>query len=64
MKIKLLFLISIFVLSYTSVFSQTETNIKKNKFEFSRGFNWGSLKNLKFAPVSHYDYNGLVYKLN
>lgn len=64
MKIKLLFLISIFALSYTTAFAQTRTNTKKNKLEFSTGFNSGSLKNLEFAPVSRYDYNGLVYKLN
>jgi hypothetical protein len=64
MKIKLLFLILIFSLSYTTGFSQTETNTKKNKLKFSTGFNSGSLKNLEFAPVSRYDYNGLVYKLN
>jgi len=62
MKIKLLFLISIFTLSYTSGFSQSETNTKKNKFEFSTGLNSGALKNLEFSPVSRYDYNGLVYK--
>ena len=64
MKIKLLYLISIFALSYTTGFAQAETNTKKNKFEFSTGFNSGSLKNLEFAPVSRYDYNGLVYSLN
>jgi predicted porin len=63
MKIKLLFLISVFVLSYTTGFSQTEINIKKNKFEISTGFNSGSLKNLEYSPVSRYDYNGLIYKL-
>lgn len=63
MKIKLLFLISLFALYYTTGFSQTETNIQKNKLEFSTGINSGSLKNLQFAPVSRYDYNGLVYKL-
>ena len=64
MKIKLLSIISIFALSYTTGFSQRETNIKKNNLQFSTGFNSGSLKNLEFAPVSRYDYNGLVYKLN
>lgn len=63
MKIKLLFLISIFAFSYTTGFAQTETKVKKNKLEFSSGFNSGSLKNLEFAPVSRYDYNGLIYKL-
>jgi hypothetical protein len=63
MKIKLFFLISIFALSGTTGFSQTETNIKKNKLKFSTGFNSGSLKNLEFAPVSRYDYDGLIYKL-
>jgi hypothetical protein len=64
MKIKLRCLISIFTLYFAIGFSQTETNPKKNKLEFSTGFNSGSLKNLEFAPVSRYDYKGLVYKLN
>ncbi len=64
MKTKLFFLISILALSYTTGFSQTKTNIKKNKLEFSTGMNSGSLKNLEFAPVSRYDYSGLVYTLN
>ncbi len=40
MKIKLRFIFSIFALSYTTGFSQTETTIKKNKFEFSTDFNF------------------------
>ena len=64
MKIKLLFLILIFTLFYTTAFTQTETSTKKNKLAFSTGFNSGSLKNLEFAPISRYNYNGLVYKLN
>lgn len=63
MKTKLFFLTSILTLSYTIGFSQTETNIKKNNLEFSTGYNSGSLKNLAFAPVSRYDYNGLNYQL-
>lgn len=64
MKIKLPLLISIFILSYTNGFSQTNTNPKNNNLEFSTGFNSGSLKNLEFAPVSRYDYDGLFYSLN
>jgi hypothetical protein len=56
--------LSLSVLSYTSGFSQTEPNPKKNNLEFSTGYNAGSLKNLAFAPVSRYDYNGLIYTLN
>ncbi len=63
MKIKLLFLISIFTFSYITGFSQTETSNKKNKFEFSTGYTIGALKNLEYAPLSRYDYKGLVYKL-
>ena len=37
---------------------------KKNKLQFTTGFNSGSLKNLEFAPLSRYNYSGLVYKLN
>jgi hypothetical protein len=66
MKIKLLLLIPIFAFSYTTGVAQTETetNTKKNKLKFSTGYNSGSLKNLEFAPVSRYDFNGLFYKLN
>lgn len=63
MKIRLLFLISIFTLSFTTIFAQIETKVKKNNFEFSTGYNSGSLKNLAFAPVSRYDYNGLNHRL-
>ncbi len=63
MKRKLLFLISILVLSYTTGFSQTDTNTKKNSIEFSTGYNSGTLKNLEFAPLSRYDYNGLYHQL-
>lgn len=63
MKIKLLFQISIFTFSYATGFSQMETNTKKNNLEFSTGYNSGSLKNLAFAPVSRYDYNGLIHQL-
>ncbi len=62
MKIKLLlFLILIF--SYYAGLSQVNTN-KKNKFQFSTGFNSGAHKNLEISPVSRYNYNGLVSKLN
>jgi len=64
MKTKLFFLISILALSYTTAFAQTETNTKKkNQLEFSTGYNSGFLKNLAFAPVSRYDYNGLNHQL-
>lgn len=62
MKIKLLFIISIFVLSFSSVSAQSNIE-KKNQLEFSTGYNSGSLKNLTFAPVSSYDYNGLNHRL-
>ena len=62
MKTQLLFLILIFFC--TIGFGQTQNTDKKNSVEFSTGYNSGSLKNLAFAPVSRYDYNGLVYKLN
>lgn len=61
---KYIFLLSILALSYITGFSQTETNTIKNRLEFSTGYNSGSLKNLEFAPVSRYDYNAVVYKLN
>ena len=63
MKMKLLFLIAISTLFYNTIFGQTETNTKKNNLEFSTGYNSGSLKNLVFAPVSRYDYNGLNHQL-
>lgn len=64
MNKKLLFLISFILLFYGIGFSQTETSAKKNNLEFSTGYNFGSLKNLEFAPVSRYSYNGFFYKLN
>ncbi|PCJ94741.1 MAG: hypothetical protein COA50_10110 [Flavobacteriaceae bacterium] len=51
------------ILSYTTGFAQTETDPKNSSLVFSIGYNSGSLKNLVFAPVSRYDYNGLVYQL-
>jgi hypothetical protein len=54
----------IFLLSITNVFAQEDSQTKKNSIEFSVGYNSGSLKNLEFAPVSQYDYNGSIYKLN
>lgn len=52
----------------TAIFSvaavQSQTTPKKNQLEFSVGNNFGYLKNLEFAPVAVYEYEGLVYKLN
>ncbi len=62
MNIKLPLTISISILFLTVVYSQTTQ--KKNQIEFSIGYNSGSLKNLEFAPISRYDYNGIIYKLN
>jgi len=50
------------ILSAVSV--QAQTTEKKNQLEFSTGYNFGYLKNLEFAPVSMYEYEGSVYKLN
>ncbi|SHF92599.1 hypothetical protein [Flavobacterium johnsoniae] len=50
------------VLSAVAV--QSQTTEKKNQLEFSVGNNFGFLKNLEFAPVAMYEYEGLVYKLN
>lgn len=55
-------LFSAAILSAVSV--QSQTTQKKNQLEFSVGNNWGYLKNLEFAPVAMYEYQGLVYKLN
>ena len=63
MKIKLIFLISIFSLAYTTGFSQTETSTKKNNLGFSTGYTIGALKNLALAPLAYYDYNGLNHQL-
>ncbi len=63
MKIKLPCTLLFFVLFFTQGFSQTTSDIEKNNIEFSVGYNTGALKNLQFAPVARYDYNGLVYKL-
>ena len=64
MKIKLLFLNLILLLFYYNGFGQEETTQPKNQLEFSIGYNFGALKNLEYAPISRYDYNGLIYKLN
>ena len=64
MKIKLPSPILISILFLNTVVGQTQNDAKKNTLEFSTGYNYGALKNLEFAPVSRYDYNGLVYKLN
>lgn len=50
------------VLSVVTV--QSQTTEKKNQLEFSVGNNFGFLKNLEFAPVVMYEYNGQVYKLD
>lgn len=50
------------ILSAVSV--QSQTTQKKNQLEFSVGSNFGFLKNLEFAPVATYEYEGPVYKLN
>ncbi|WP_289665322.1 hypothetical protein [Flavobacterium panacagri] len=50
------------ILSAVSV--QSQTTEKKNQLEFSAGYNFGYLKNLEFAPVAMYEYEGSVYKLN
>lgn len=64
MNIKLLPLISFFIVSFSSAIAQTQTNSeKKNQLEFSTGYNFGYLKNLSFAPVARYDYNGLNHQL-
>jgi len=62
MKIKLRLLIALTILFFTVGYGQTTK--KKDQIEFSIGYNSGSLKNLELAPVTRYDYNGLVYKLN
>ena len=50
-------------MSFISVYAQTSGNPKKkNTFKFSLGYNFGALKNLEIAPISRYDYVGLVYK--
>ncbi|KAG1658334.1 putative metalloprotease [Nymphon striatum] len=44
--------------------TQTQANSKKkNQLEFSTGYNFGYLKNLSFAPVTRYDYNGLNHQV-
>ncbi|NQX97315.1 MAG: hypothetical protein HRT73_05465 [Flavobacteriales bacterium] len=60
---KYIFVLSVLALSYTIGFSQPKTNIKKNNLEFSTGYNFGFLKNLSFAPVARYNYNGLNHQL-
>jgi hypothetical protein len=62
MKIKLLFLISVSILFLSIGYAQTTK--KKNQLEFSIGYNSGSLKNLEFSPISRYDYNDIIYRLN
>ena len=62
MNFKKYLLISIGIFSFAISYSQNNEN--KNQLKFSTGYNSGALKNLGFAPVYRYDYNGLVYKLN
>lgn len=51
-------------LSSLSLYAQDKINTKKkNQLEFSTGYNSGFLKNLAFAPVSSYHYNGLNHQL-
>lgn len=64
MKIKLQFICLILFLFYYNGFGQEKTAQKKNQLEFSTGYNFGALKNLEYAPVSRYDYSGLIYKLS
>ncbi|WP_157955991.1 hypothetical protein [Flavobacterium kingsejongi] len=49
------------ILSAVSV--QSQTIQKNNQLEFSVGNDFGFLKNLEFAPVAMYEYEGLIYKL-
>lgn len=53
-----------FTLLVSLTISYSQTNENKNQLEFSIGSNIGALKNLEFAPVTQYNYNGLVYNLN
>lgn len=48
----------------SAVSAQSQTTEKKNQLEFSVGNNFGFLKNLEFAPVVMYEYQGPVYKLD
>lgn len=61
MNLNKFLLSTICLLFYTVLHSQTD--LKKNNFEFSTGYNAGFLKNLDFAPVRRYDYNALNYQL-
>lgn len=62
MNLNLHLFITFSILSFTIAHSQTTQ--KKNQLEFSIGCNYGTLKNLEFAPVSQYSFKGLVYILN
>lgn len=53
-----------FILLVFIAIGYSQTTEKKNQLEFSIGYNSGSLKNLEFAPISRYDYNDVIYKLN
>lgn len=61
MKIILLLLLTISLLFISNLYAQSSP--KNNTLEFSTGYNSGALKNLEIAPVSRYDYTGLVYRL-
>lgn len=64
MNKKLLLTILISVFFYTVGLAQTQPSTETNdKLEFSTGYTSGALKNLEFAPVSRYNYNGLLYNL-
>lgn len=54
MKIKLPLLITTSILFF--IVGHTQTG-KKNKLEFSTGFNSCALKNLEVVSLAHYDYN-------
>ncbi len=62
MKKKEFLIFTLCILFFSNSYSQTSPS--KNTFDFSIGYNFGALKNLEIAPVSRYDYNGPVYKLN
>lgn len=62
MNLNKFFIITLSVLSLSTAHSQTPR--KRNRLEFSIGYNSGSLKNLELAPVAKYNYNGVQYKFH
>jgi len=62
MNIRRLLFILIALSFYNLGFAQIQRE-SNNRFEFSTGYNIGALKNLEYAPLSRYDYQGPVYKL-